>query len=186
MLARSIIEVVAVAAIGIWLAGDSAADRRIVDWVIAGNAESEASHGYAGHDDLAGVVNDTSYRQARGWMRYALTTFDDTEVTVALTFVGGNAPSNYDVVVEDSLVASRTFAEPAGRSKVVEVAVPFSLTKGRTNIAITIRGRAGATPALRELRTIQDHHEFLRATSAVKLSSEGTPAGSPIPFGVAR
>ncbi|MBC8085917.1 MAG: hypothetical protein H7Z40_01530 [Phycisphaerae bacterium] len=172
------------AAAAFYLAREPNNDRRIVDTVTAGNFESEAAHGYAGHDDSAGVVNDTSFRQARGWMRYALTTFDDTEVTVALTFIGASAPLNYDVVVEDSLIASRSFDVPSGTSKVVEVIVPFSLTKGRTNIAVTIRGRGGPTPALRELRTIQDHYELLRAGPAIDLPFAVSP--SQIPFGVAR
>jgi len=141
--------------------GASHTDRRIVDTVKAGDHESELNHGYAGHDALAGVANDTTFRQARGWMRYAVTTFDDTEVTVACTFGGsGNVPLNYDVVVEDSLIASRTFSSPSAASSVVEITVPFSLTKGKTNIAVMIRARGGLTPALRELRIIQDHYEF--------------------------
>lgn len=87
-------------------------DRRVVDAVDVGNARSEAEHGYEGQDATAGMVNGQSYRQARGWMHFTLTTFDDTDVT-----------------------------------------------KGKTNIVVIIRARGGLTPALRELRTIQDHHE---------------------------
>lgn len=188
MHARTIIEFALAAAAGFFLARVPNNDRRIVDTVTVGNAESEANHGYAGYDDFAGVVNDTTYRQARGWMRYAVTTFDDTEVTVACTFVGGSGPLNYDVVVEDSLVASRTFTAQPGASKVVEITVPFSLTKGRTNIAVIIRGRGGPTPALRELRIIQDHHEFGQTTTDIgALSAVTSPsASSQIQFGVAR
>lgn len=138
-------------------------DRRIVDTVIVGDADSEDAHGYAGHDDRAGVANDTTFREARGWMRYAMTTFDDTDVTIACTFAGGHAEARqFDVLVEDSLVASRTLDVSAKAPTVVEIRVPFAVTKGRTNVAVTMRGRSGPTPALRALRTIQDHHEFER------------------------
>ena len=136
-------------------------DRRVVDRAEAGDAASEEAHGYAGHDATSGTVRGKAYRQARGWMRYALTTFDDTEVTLALTFVAiDSMPRGYDVIVEDSLVASPTFA-PKGADQIVlvEHRVPFILTKGKANIAVTIRGRGGFTPALHEVRTVQDHNE---------------------------
>jgi len=145
---------------------ERAADRRVVDTVDAGDARSEADHGYAAQDDSAGVSDGRAFRQARGWMRYAVTTFDDTDVTIECTFLTGNAPRRYDVVVEDSVVASRTLAAgvtdtgTGAGTVVVEVAVPFTLTKGRSNIAVVLRGRGGPTPALHKLRTVQEHHEF--------------------------
>ncbi len=146
------------------------ADRRVVDAVQAGDARSEEDHGYAGHDAERGVANGRPFRQARGWMRYALTTFDDTDVTLECTFsdeatAGGNAQRRYDVIVEDSLVATRTFLSAAAGSAgspaalVVEIRVPFAVTKGRTHIAVTIRGVNGPTPALHVLRVLQDHNE---------------------------
>jgi hypothetical protein len=135
-------------------------DRRVVDRVDAGDADSEALHGYAGHDAASGAVRGKAYRQARGWMRYALSTFDDTEVTLAFTFVATDSmPRGYDVIVEDSLVASPTLAPGGAELVVVEQRVPFALTKGKANIAVTIRGRGGFTPALHEVRTVQDHNE---------------------------
>ncbi len=151
-------------------------DRRVVDVAEAGDARSESTHGYAGHEASSGVAGGAPYRQARGWMRYALATFDDTEVTVACTFVAPdgvaegaadesaagravNGPRAYDVVVEDSVVATRTVSASAAAPVVVEIPVPFVLTKGKTNIAVVIRARGGPTPALRQIRTIQDHNE---------------------------
>ena len=139
-------------------------DRRVVDAVDVGNARSEASHGYAGHDATAGVVNGQTYRQARGWMHYTLTTFDDTDVTIAATFVDGDGgrgdiSRTFDLVVEDSVIATRTVTVASPAAVIVEIRVPFAITKGKTNIVVIIRARGGLTPALRELRTIQDHHE---------------------------
>jgi hypothetical protein len=144
-----------------------ARDRRIVDTVIVGDARSEAAHGYLGDDVRAGTTDGVTYREARGWMRYALTTFDDTEVTVSCTFAataGGQSAESatdvrrFDLVVEDSVVATQDFA-PSAEARTVNVLVPMVLTRGKTNIAIVIRARGGATPALRELRTVQDHNE---------------------------
>ena len=138
-------------------------DRRVVDTVVAGNALSETAHGYAGHDAMSGIADGKSYREARGWMRYALTTFDDTEVTLVWTLApsagdGANMAREYDVVVEDSMIATKTFSASAGVA-VVETVVPFALTKGRTHIAVMLRAHGSATPRLREVRVIQDHNE---------------------------
>jgi hypothetical protein len=141
------------------------ADRRIVDTAVAGNAASESVHGFAGYDDESGMSDGTSYRQTRGWMRYALHTYDDTEVTVHCTFAPTDSvPRSFDIIVEDSLIATRVFpARPgmpqAGASTVVEIPVPFAVTRGKTYIAVVIRARGGITPALRVIRTIQDHNE---------------------------
>ena len=144
--------------------GARAVDRRVVDTVVAGNPASESLHGYVGHDAVSGIADGTSYREARGWMRYALTTFDDTEVTLAWTFApsvgeGASLSREYEVVVEDTVVATRLNNSGASNVAVVEIVVPFALTKGRTNIAVMLRARGGPTPALREVRVIQDHNE---------------------------
>ena len=136
-------------------------DRRIVDTAEAGNPSSEAVHGYAGDDVSVGISNGKSYRQTRSWMHYALKTFEDTPVTIACTFVSSDGPSrNYDIVIDDSVIASRTFTAQPNASSIVEIAVPFSLTKGKASVAVIIRARGGPTPALQTIRTIQDHYEF--------------------------
>ena len=154
-------------------------DRRVVDVAYVGNAQSEAIHGYDGHDVITGVANGKPFRQTRGWMHFAMTTFDDTDVSIVCTFVNSGAnpdvPLSFDLVVEDSVIATRTDVRPSTAPAVVEIAVPFALTKGKTHITVIVRARGGLTPALRELRTVQDHYEV---TSPHNLA--------PNPFGVAR
>jgi hypothetical protein len=136
-------------------------DRRVVDRVEAGRPESDADHGYAGYDDTTGTADGRAYRQARGWMRYAVTTFDDTEVTIACTFLG-SASGSFDLIVEDSVIATKRVDVTTGTPTVVELLVPFAVTKGKTSIAVTLRAHDGPTPRLHELRTIQDHNEVPR------------------------
>ena len=139
-------------------------DRRVVDVVHVGDPRSEAAHGYEGHDVSAGTIEGKPFRQARGWMHFTLATFDDTDVTIAATFVDvdsstGDHSRSFDLVVEDSVIATRTVSAASAARVVVEIGVPFAVTKGKTNIVVIIRARGGLTPALRELRTTQDHHE---------------------------
>ncbi|QJR34669.1 DUF6805 domain-containing protein [Gemmatimonas groenlandica] len=153
----------------------SARDRRVVDRVEAGNASSEAMHGYAAHEDTTGTADGRAFRQARDWIRYALTTFDDTDVTIACTFLSTTS-GDYDLVVEDSLIASRHYAAAGATPTVVEILVPYAVTKGKTSIAVVLRARGGPTPRLHELRTIQDHNEV--APFAV-VQQHQTPMFSP-------
>ena len=148
-------------AAGLFTTAATRLDRRIVDTAEAGNPMSEAEHGYAGENVVTGTAGGKSYRQTRGWMHYALKTFEDTPVTVACTFVDtDHLARSYDIVVEDSVIASHTFTPHSNQPAVVEMAVPFSLTKGKAHLAVVIRARGGQTPALHMIRTIQEHYEF--------------------------
>lgn len=135
-------------------------DRRIVDRVTIGDARSEQEHAFAGDGVVTGIVDGRAYRQAHGWMRVALTAFDDTEVTVACTFARmGDVSRAFDLYVENQRVGSFTFRPTSAAPRTVEVRVPIEVTRGRTNIQVTLRATNGLTPALLELRTVQDHNE---------------------------
>ncbi len=148
-------------ALGVTVPHSTVRDRRVVDVADVGDVRSEYAHGFAGYDVVAGMINGKPHRQTAGWMHFSMTTFEDTEVTVALTFVGTDSVSRtYDVVVEDSLLTTRTLGAALSEQATVDLVVPFSLTKGKANVAVVIRARGGLTPALRQVRTIQDHHEL--------------------------
>jgi len=132
-------------------------DRRVVDRVIVGDIRSERDHAYAGEQVTAGVAHDHAFRQTSGWMRYALTVFDDTEVTISCTFAGTDSPETVDIIVENQRVTSYTFR--SAEQATVEFRVPLELTRGRTNVQVMLRATNGPTPALLELRSVQDHNE---------------------------
>lgn len=136
----------------------SQGDRRIVDRVIVGDTASEVSHAYAGDGVTTGSADGQAFRQARGWMRYALTVFDDTEVTVAATFLGSAGTTGaFDVIVENHVVTTCTFRST--EKTTVEFRVPLSVTYGKTSIIVVLRAADGSTPRLVELRSVQDHNE---------------------------
>lgn len=140
-------------------------DRRVVDTVHAGDPASETAHGYAGHEAVVGIREGAPWRATAGWMHYTMTVFDDAPVTVAMHFVNDSVTRQFDLVVEDSVlvtrqVPARTPSDGKSASgSVVEVAVPFAITKGKPSITIVLRARGGSTPALQEMRTLQDHNE---------------------------
>ena len=132
-------------------------DRRVVDRITIGDVRGEQEHAYEGAEVTSGVAAGRAFRQARGWLRYALTVFDDTEVTVACTFLGTDAPRTFELIVDNRPVSSHTFR--SAETATVEFRVPLEITKGRTNILVMLRAMSGPTPALVELRSVQDHNE---------------------------
>jgi hypothetical protein len=82
--------------------------------------------------------------------------------------------ASFDLIVEDSVVATRTVSPRVSSPVVVPFAVPFARTKGKAHVIVIVRARDGLTPGVRRLRTIQDHYEVFEADL------------SPSPFGVAR
>jgi hypothetical protein len=137
--------------------------RRIVDVVKVGDVSIERDHDYAGENVTAGLADGKAFRQTTNWMRYALKVYEDTEVTIACTFVGTDGERvPFELVVEDKPVTTHIFTSSSRAPTIAELRVPFALTKGKTNIMVMLRAvkdSNGPTPALLELRTIQDHLE---------------------------
>ena len=157
---RSTIQLVLLACLSTTMDTAARHDRRVVDRIIIGDTGSEQEHAYAGDDVTEGVAAGRVFRQTRGWLRYSLTVFDDTEVTVVCTFVGnGDTPQPFDLMVENHPIASYTLRSGSSALATVEFRVPIEITRGRTNILVMLRATNGPTPALVELRTVQDHNE---------------------------
>ncbi len=126
-----------------------------------GNAASEKAHGFDGEGVIDGVLSGRPFRQTTGWLHFALTVFDDTEVTVALSLVNpDSAARRFELVVEDSVVATPVVAAGQREPQLTQVVVPFARTKGKSHIVVLVRARGGVTPGVHEVRTIQDHFEL--------------------------
>jgi len=135
-------------------------DRRVVDIVTVGDDKSERDHDYAGDGVVEGVVQGRHFRQAHGWLRYSLATYDDTEVTLRCTFRGSEGrPMAFDLLVEGRSVPTAAFLSPSASPATVDLVVPFAMTKGKRVICVTIRAVNGPTPGLIALQTVQEHLE---------------------------
>ena len=149
---------------GALLLGASHADRRVVDTVLVGDAASEALHGFDGAAMHAGTLGTTTYRTTTGWMHYTLRTYDDTDVTLVLSFVRPDSMTGVrrrvDVLVENTLVGSPQVHLDSASFAPLQIVVPFALTKGKGHIAVVLRATDGPTPALAAIRTLQEHYEL--------------------------
>ena len=134
--------------------------RRVVDVVTIGSAASERDHEFAGEGVSTRAAGGRTFREARGWQRYVLTVYDDSDVTLVCTFGGSaGAPRAYVLEVEGTAVPVTPFQSASSAPVDVEIVVPLALTRRRTTIAVTLRAVAGPTPALVQMRTVQEHLE---------------------------
>ena len=133
---------------------------RVVDVVKVGDPASEREHDYAGEGATAGAIDGRAYRQAHGWLSYAMAVYEDTEVTLSCVLRGTEGRSlAFDLLVEGRPVKKHTVVSPSSRPAIVDLRIPFEITKGLTVIHVMLRAVDGPTPALFELRTVQEHLE---------------------------
>ena len=138
----------------------SAQGRRVVDVVLAGDEKSAHDHDAEGEGLTEGTVAGRPFRQAAGWLRYTLRTFDDTEVTVACLCRGTEGRRlTFELFVDGQAAGTHTLASPSADPVLKEYRVPAKLTLGKTTISVTLRGVNGPTPGVLELRTVQEHLE---------------------------
>jgi hypothetical protein len=138
----------------------AAQSRWVVDVVRAGEEKSERDHDAAGEGVTDGLVAGRAYRQASGWLRYTLRTFDDTDVTIACLCRGTEGRRvTFDLLVDGREAGTHTLESASEEPVIREFPIPRSLTDGKAKIAVTLRGVRGPTPGVIELRTLQEHLE---------------------------
>ena len=147
--------------LALWLPPAAAAPGlRVVDVVKAGDAASEREHDYEGAGATVEALDGRTLRQARGWLSYSMTVYEDTEVTLACAFRGSDGKKFvFDLLVEGRKIVTHTFVSPSPAPVMVEFRIPFEVTKGLTSIHVMLKAAAGPTPGLLELRTVQEHLE---------------------------
>ena len=123
--------------------------RRVVDLVTVGDRSNEWAHQYAGDEATEGVIDGKSFRQARGWLRYSLSVYQDSEVTLGCTFRGSEGRSLvFDLLVEGRKVLTHTLVTPSAAPTNLEFRLPRSFTRNLTAISVMLRGVNGPTPGL--------------------------------------
>ena len=122
------------------------------------------------------MIDGRTYREARGWLSYSMAVYEDTEVTLSCVFRGTEGRRlAFDLLVEGRPVKTHAVVSPSSRPASVEFRIPFEITKGLTVIHVTLRAVDGPTPALLELRTVQEHLEGPAAADALE-QGPGQPA----------
>ena len=133
-------------------------DASTIDTVDANSADSEKAH--QGHDLQEGRRPWFEGRNGRESKTtpfgYTLKVNPDSPVSLVTTYRAGDGKTRaFDVLVEGKVIASESLALGADELVDREHAVPATLTRGKSSVAVTYRPHTGAmTGAVFDVRTV--------------------------------
>ena len=81
-----------------------ALDRATVDHVAPGEQQSETEHNFRGKRTETGMWQDRRFRHATGWFAYDLKTQGESDLSLQVTYWGGDR-RKFDIFVDDKLLA---------------------------------------------------------------------------------
>lgn len=125
-----------------------ALDKRTVDRVVIGNAESEKRHKLQGKNTAAGLFRNMLWRHAgNGWFSYELAVKPDAKNVLLCTYWGSDSGNRrFGILVDDREIAHQTLnRDKPEKFFDVEYAVPEELTRGKKRVTVKVQADDGAT-----------------------------------------
>ena len=126
-------------------------ERRIIDSVAIGDAESEKAHDLKGKNTQSGPHQAGTWRHAGkgGFFSYRLQVDSKADAIVAVTYWGDDTGDRiFDILVDGERIATqRLNKNKPGRLFVVEYPVPRNLTEGKTAVVIRFEPSGEGTVA---------------------------------------
>jgi hypothetical protein len=122
-------------------------DRRTVDRVVIGNAESEKRHELEGTRTGAGVFRGMLWRHAgNGWFSYKLRVKPDAKNVLLCTYWGSDTGNRrFGILVDDREIAHQTLnREKPEKFFDIEYPIPEELTRGKERVTVRLQSDAGA------------------------------------------
>jgi DUF1680 family protein len=134
-------------------------EKRLVDRVAAGEAESEKEHNLQAEKSESGELRGERYREAfaGGWFSYDLKVLPDKPMALLGTYWGSDTGRTFDILVEGMKIATQTVnVNFPGDFFDVEYKIPLELTRGKKKITVRYQappeGAAGGLYGLVMLR----------------------------------
>lgn len=116
-------------------------DRRLVDEVLIGDAQSESLHG-GGVGGTTGVWQGRNWRatQWNGRIVYTMKVLPDQRMTLNCHFGDNPSDRHFDVFVEDQQIGAEVFKfNVPGHFYDVEYSIPAGLTRGKNSVTVEFR-----------------------------------------------
>jgi DUF1680 family protein len=116
-----------------------------VDEVLIGDAQSERLHNQQGSNTFRGTHQERNWRDARegGFFSYDMKVLPDVPMRLECTYWGGNAGREFEVLVNDSQIASVTISEGHTEQFFTEgYRIPAYLTKDRDKVMVKFKAPA--------------------------------------------
>ena len=135
----------------------AAREAATLDSVAPGEQQPEVEHAFQGEDTQTGLHNGRRWRHGKR-LQYTLNARDATAAVLSVTYSGDDAGRTFDILANDTLVATQTLvAERRGefveKSYVLPATVLATAPEGRVTIAFVAReGLAGGVYDVRLLR----------------------------------
>jgi DUF1680 family protein len=119
-----------------------ARDAATIDSVAIGEQQPEVDHGYYGEGSESGEFNGRRWRHGR-LVQYTLSLGKATEAELSVTYNGGDRDRNFDILVNDQLLATvKLKGERMGEFFDVRYQLPAGLLKAARDGRLVIRFRA--------------------------------------------
>ena len=132
-------------------------DRRTLDAVVAGDAQSERDHAYQNENATEGDFEGRRTREARGgWFSYTLKSSPDQRVTLVCAYRGSEGRRrSFDVIVDGRTIATESLEYHPTEQLDREYVLPADLTRGKDTITVKFQAQAPSTAgAVIDLRTV--------------------------------
>jgi uncharacterized protein len=123
-------------------------DKRTIDKVVFGNAQSEQAHNLKSERSGAGAFQNRSWRDANnGWFTYELTVDPRAKNAVFCTYWGDDFGNRrFDILVDDQKVGSQKLErEKPGVFFDVEYRIPAELIGDKKKVTVRLQAEPGAT-----------------------------------------
>jgi len=116
-------------------------DRRLVDEVLIGDAQSESLHGGGGGGNT-GVWQGRNWRAAQwsGSIYYTMKVLPDRRMTLNCRFGDNPSDRHFDIYVEGKQIGAEVFKfNVPGHFYDVEYSIPAGLTRGKNSVTVEFR-----------------------------------------------
>lgn len=121
-------------------------ENRTIDFVDAGEAQSERDHNFQGENSREGIFEGKRSREARdGWFSYDLRVLSDKSMMLVCTYRGSEGRRRaFDIFVNGEKIAAQQLEIHPGELFDIEYPLPESLTRGKERITVKFQAHPDA------------------------------------------
>lgn len=119
-------------------------ENRTVDYVITGTQQSESDHFMQKKNSNSGTANGEYWRDGEEFSYLMQTKGRSEGMSLMVRYWGGDAGNrNFDILVDNTVVATESLTGGRNEFVNIEYAVPSSLLEGKESVRVKFRARPG-------------------------------------------
>lgn len=113
---------------------------RTVDWVLPGEQQPEAEHGFKGEKTESGNTDGKAWRRTRAWFSYDLKNKNRAGTILSISYAGNEKNREFDILLNDRIIS--TVTSPATKEDPIintEYAIPSEVLDSMTDDVLTVK-----------------------------------------------